>query len=249
MSRTLEAALSIGLPVFPCAPDKRPATLHGFKDATAVPEAIRRFDWRDRLIGVPTGQASNINVLDIDPRNGGGDWYAANQGRLPATRFHRTRSSGLHLLFAARSGLRCSSGKIAPGIDVRADGGYVIWWPAEGLPYQDYPPSGLPEWPEWIIAALTPKPSPEPARSISATSTLVDVKLLGIAKRVESATIGERNTLTFWAACRIPELANAGQIDEQWCADVIITAATRAGLPYLEAKKTVESGLRSARHG
>ena len=121
--------------------------------------------------------------------------------------------------------------------------------PPKSLPYQDYPRTGLPAWPEWIIEALTPKSSPEPARSISATSTLVDAKLLGIAKRVESATIGERNTLTFWAACRIPELASASQIDEQWCADVIITAATRAGLPYLEAKKTVESGLRRARHG
>src|SRR5262245_25561326 len=113
MSTTLEA-LSIGLPVFPCLPDKRPATALGYKDATAGPGAIARFDWRERLIGVPTGRASNINVLDIDPRNGSGDWYAANQGRLPATRIHRTRSSGLHLLFATRSGLRCSSGKIAP---------------------------------------------------------------------------------------------------------------------------------------
>jgi hypothetical protein len=25
--------------------------------------------------------------------------------------------------------LRCSRGRIAPGVDVRADGGYVIWWP------------------------------------------------------------------------------------------------------------------------
>lgn len=30
--------------------------------------------------------------------------------------------------------MRNSTGRIAPGIDVRSSGGYVIWWPAAGLP-------------------------------------------------------------------------------------------------------------------
>jgi hypothetical protein len=35
-----------------------------------------------------------------------------------------------------------------PGIDVRADGGYAIWWPREGLPIEDWP---MCEWPEWLL--------------------------------------------------------------------------------------------------
>jgi hypothetical protein len=35
----------------------------------------------------------------------------------------------LHFFFQHAPGLRCSRGLIAPGVDVRADGGYVIWWP------------------------------------------------------------------------------------------------------------------------
>jgi Bifunctional DNA primase/polymerase, N-terminal len=66
MSRTFEAALSIGLPVFPCLPDKRPATAHGYKDATAGPGAIARFNWRERLIGVPTGRAGVAAFLKLE---------------------------------------------------------------------------------------------------------------------------------------------------------------------------------------
>jgi hypothetical protein len=64
----LQIALGLGLPVFPCLPCKRPATPHGFKDATSDPDCICRFDWHDRLIGVPTGQVSGLAVLDVDKK-------------------------------------------------------------------------------------------------------------------------------------------------------------------------------------
>src|SRR5262249_34811209 len=66
---------------------------------------------------------------------------------LPQTRAHETRR-GLHLLFRHAPGLRCSTGRIAEGIDVRADGGFIIWWPREGLPFEDHP---LCEWPDWLL--------------------------------------------------------------------------------------------------
>src|SRR5262249_16654349 len=97
------------------------------------------------LIGFPTGEASGIDVLDIDPR--GRDWYDQNFDALPTTRAHLTQR-GLHLLFKHADGLRCSAGRIAPGIDVRADGGYAIWWPREGLPVEDHP---ICEWPDWLL--------------------------------------------------------------------------------------------------
>ena len=137
--QALAAALALvdqGLPCFPCAPTKCPATPSGFKDAISTREGLTEL-WRlypGSLVGVPTGEASGLSVLDVDPRNGGGKWFAANRSSLPVTRVHRTRSGGVHLLFRHRAGLRCSAGKIAPGIDVRATGGYVIWWPAAGLP-------------------------------------------------------------------------------------------------------------------
>jgi hypothetical protein len=122
------------LPIFPCLANKKPASRHGFKDATADPAAIREL-WRSHwgpLVGLSTGERSGLDVLDIDLD--GLSWFRRNSGRLPLTRMHETRSGGRHLFFRHRLGLRCSTSKIARGVDVRADGGYVIWWPATSGP-------------------------------------------------------------------------------------------------------------------
>ena len=143
------------LPVFPCwrSPDpklnKRPANAHSFKGATHVdpPRA-----WG--LVGVPTGEATGFDVLDIDPA--GTAWYDQNFDALPATRAHSTQRDGVHLLFRHREGLRGNNdGRIAPGVDVRSAGGYVIWWPRQGLPFEDYP---LSEWPDWLVEAAMKPP-------------------------------------------------------------------------------------------
>ena len=128
------------LPIFPCNLAKEPLTAHGFKDAK------RGAKWKAwPLVGFPTGAKSGFDVLDIDPS--GREWFDANYDALPTTRVHETQR-GLHLLFKHAKGLGCSSGKIAEGIDVRADGGYAIWWPSTGRPIEDAP---ICEWPDWLL--------------------------------------------------------------------------------------------------
>jgi hypothetical protein len=154
----IQAALSLaeefGLPVFPCGADKKPRTTSGFKDASRNIEQIGEwFDLHDDvLVAVPTGKASNLLVVDIDPI--GSNWYAENQGRLGAGRVHKTRR-GHHLLYKMPAAeIRNSAGKLAPGVDVRAEGGYVIWWPAHGLEaIGDL--SDVTEPPAWLIDALS----------------------------------------------------------------------------------------------
>jgi hypothetical protein len=120
------------LPIFPCLANKKPATPRGFKNATTDPAAIAGLWWSHwgPLVGLPTGERSGLDVLDIDLD--GLSWLGRNSGRLPLTRMHETKSGGRHLFFRHRPGLRCSTSKIELGVDVRADGGYVIWWPASG---------------------------------------------------------------------------------------------------------------------
>jgi hypothetical protein len=178
---------------------KLPATPHGFKDASTDP-AILRTLWRDHpgpLVGVATGTINGIDVLDIDQKPEARQWWQDNRHRIPKTRTHRTRSGGLHLLFEHASGVRSSAGRISLGVDVRSDGGCIIWWPAAGFPVLSDAP--IAPWPQWLLAqALPPKP-PE----ISSAAIVSDDKVnRGILAVVAHAREGERNRVLFWAACR-----------------------------------------------
>ena len=82
-----------GIPVFPCNPDKTPATSHGFKDADTNSERIKLFFRRPNLLlGMPTGLGSNIDVIDEDPKNGGD---LNTLGSLPMDVVAQTRSGGV----------------------------------------------------------------------------------------------------------------------------------------------------------
>jgi hypothetical protein len=256
MSKCLSYALDLGLPVFPCwdtpankKTDKTPLTKNGFYDAVTDPAKIREMFTRPCLVGVPTGSVSGVDVLDVDPRNGGREWYEAHKGKLPATRAHRTRSGGLHLLFKHLDGLRCSTSKIAPGIDVRADGGYIIWWPAAGLEFKEYPPAGLPEWPLWLLPSMMSRPvaPPRPYPRQTFENKSMERQIEGLIKTVANAPEGERNSITYWAACRAGELVAAGQMGAGLAIEIITVAAVRSGLPNFEAKKTAESGVTGGR--
>ena len=113
------------------SPGKHPRTEHGLSDATTDPNIIKEWwtRWPDANIGVRTGQISGVVVLDIDPKNGGLESWSELQdihGRVDALTCH-TGGGGLHLYFQApETELKSSAGEIAPGVDTRAEGGYVI---------------------------------------------------------------------------------------------------------------------------
>src|SRR5262249_60033588 len=103
----LDDALQYGLmlrtPVFPCNPDdKRPLTVHGFKDASRDETQVRAWFTRfpDAMIGIPTGEISGVWVLDIDIDpvkgvNGFPLWseLIARNGEVPATHHAARRTS------------------------------------------------------------------------------------------------------------------------------------------------------------
>lgn len=183
-SEPLSTALRLaaqGIPVFPCRPDKRPYTKHGFKDATADQNVIREW-WRlhpDALIGLPTGQASGLVVLDVD-RKPGRDGEATlsalvlNHGKLPDTYEARTPSGGQHIYFSRPAdGLACSNDKLGAGLDIRADGGYVIYPPSQvnGAAYEwvKIPGCGCPPMPQWLLE-LVRQPKTNADQASPATS-------------------------------------------------------------------------------
>jgi hypothetical protein len=110
-----------------------PLAPNGFKDATTDAAVIREW-WRRypaANIGTPT---SWCIVLDADPRHGGDESLAAlarAHGPLPETPEVLTGGGGRHLYFAPPAApLRSSAGGVAPGLDIRGDGGYVLLPPS-----------------------------------------------------------------------------------------------------------------------
>jgi putative DNA primase/helicase len=130
--------------VFPCSPaSKRPLTEHGFKDATRDPEKIRALwkQWPKAAIGMPTGAASGLLVIDVDATSETDALALVEElrkqigGKLPACWMVTTPRGGLHLYYAmpvgAKIGNRAAMIKTTAGqIDVRGDGGYVILPPS-----------------------------------------------------------------------------------------------------------------------
>ena len=169
----LQTALALaeehGIPVFPCKHDKAPLTEHGFKDASRNIEQIAGW-WEkhpEALVGVPTGSASKILVIDVDPD--GAEWHASHIANLGGPRIHHTRR-GRHLLYRMpNEPIKNDSlgKKLGDGIDVRADGGYIIYWPAHGFDVCDGGPEldELPPAPEWVLEKLR-----EPERTSSAAT-------------------------------------------------------------------------------
>jgi hypothetical protein len=193
---------------------------------------------------VRTGDASGIDLLDLDRKHREAtEWWTAHRDSLPATRVHRTRSGGLHLFFQHAPGMRCSASRIAPGVDVRGDGG---WWPIAGLPVPRDAP--LAPWPEWLRIQLF-----SPQRPVALRATVPDRHALArLVRLVAGAREGERNGLTYWAACRAGEMVATGLFDADAAVALITEAATRARLPRVEAERTACSGIRTGgglRHG
>jgi hypothetical protein len=91
--------------------------------------------WPDANLGVVTGAVSGLVVLDVDPRHGGFDSLAvleAVHGPIGPTVGASTGGGGEHLYFRhPQTFVPCRS--IAPGLDVKGDGGLVVCPPSVHL--------------------------------------------------------------------------------------------------------------------
>ena len=115
---------------------KHPMTEHGHNDATTDREQVIEWwtQWPDANIGIATGPASGIFVVDLDVKDGVNGLETLRRleeenGPLPPTLMVRTGSGGRHVIFRLPSNgtaIRNSQGRVGPGIDVRGDGGYIV---------------------------------------------------------------------------------------------------------------------------
>jgi uncharacterized protein len=144
------------------APGKHPRIpwehlMHERATATEVKRWWQR--WPQANLGLVTGELSGLVILDVDPRNGGTASLVAFEeayGALPPTVESETGGGGRHLYFR-HPNRWIQSHPLAPGLDVKADGGLVVAPPsvhASGRTYrwtlgrapEDLPLASLPPW-------------------------------------------------------------------------------------------------------
>jgi Bifunctional DNA primase/polymerase, N-terminal/Primase C terminal 1 (PriCT-1) len=153
--------------------DKRPLVRwEEFQYRRASVEQVRAWfsDWPEAGVGIVTGSLSGLVVLDIDFRHDGEtslERLQQQHARLPATLECRSGGGGRHLYFAHPGGLVRNQVGLAPGVDLRGDGGYVVAPPslhASGRRYawvEDRTPDNLPlaALPEWVLRQANDEPA------------------------------------------------------------------------------------------
>lgn len=231
---------------------------HGVHDATTDPAAVRAlFAAAPRATGygIACGRAPHRLIgidLDVDPAYGSDAAGSLRQLALqhlftiPPTVTVLTPSGGRHLWLTgpADAAVPNSAGRLAPGIDIRGSGGYLVG-PGSVTAHGRYRLAPG-------TAHLTPAPCPRallrlltrPRRTTAPSagpgaSRPPGRQGEGLVQFVLAAHAGQRNTRLFWAACRAYEHGFGDAL-----VDALTAAAVRTGLPEHEARATIASAAR-----
>jgi len=148
---------------------KHPRLNDWVEQATANTDTVLKWagQWPAANLGVATGKASGFFVLDIDGERGAKslEELTAKNGPLPHTVQATTGSGGTHFLFTMPDfPVANSASRIAPGLDVRGDGGQIVVAPsrsAKGAYFWVHAPwnSEIAPAPAWLLELLRPRAS------------------------------------------------------------------------------------------
>ncbi|WP_338698263.1 bifunctional DNA primase/polymerase [Streptomyces sp. Q6] len=224
---------------------------HGVYDATTDPRRIRAlFAAAPRATGygIACGLPPHHLIgVDLDTKSGTDSSASLRELALrhlftiPETVVVATPSGGRHLWLSGPPDVVVpnSAGRLAPGIDIRGAGGYLVG-PGSRTEHGVYstvpgtahlPPAPCPPA---LLRLLTPPP-----RTHHPTPGPPGHHGAGLVQFVLGAHEGQRNTRLFWAACRAYESGLGDTL-----ADALTDAAVRTGLTEREARSTIASAAR-----
>jgi len=154
----------LGYSVFPCAPGgKLPLTRHGFREATTDAATIDAWWGRYPEANVAIATAGLL-VVDVDGPDNPWPQDPEDARDLRQGVVSLTPRGGRHFIFRQPTGRAWTNtaGRIAPKVDTRGNGGYILVPPSVvgGRPYcwseslELAAPEDLPEPPLWLTALL-----------------------------------------------------------------------------------------------
>jgi len=252
--------------VFPLVPGtQRPAVRDWEQRATTDPDRITSC-WHGRgfNIGLATGP-SRLVVVDLDPAKtpaapdgaaGLAALAAARQVTLPATWTVTTPRGGHHLYFTTPPGvrLRNTQSHLAPAIDTRAHGGYVVA-PGSHRPdgaYELLDDTDPAQLPAWLVQALTERPaqalSAPPERACTDPGAYVRAAVAGECDKVRHAPAGRHNAVLCRAAYALGQLVGAGLLEHAVARAELVSAGrfligADCGCTATEVTRVVDAGL------
>ena len=230
--------------------------------STTNPETIKRL-WTqsDRNVAIRTGAASGFWVLDVDGDEGEASLRAleAKHGPLPPTPEAITGGGGRHLLFKYTGPVSNSVRKMAPGLDARGDGGYIVGAPSiheSGRAYAWSVDSvdTLVIAPAWLLELARKKPIAIPTITQRAVATIRPGSSGAYGRAVldrECAALAAmapntgRNSALNTAAFRLAQLVAGGELDRNQVYAGLIDACHRNGLVHDDGLQAVQATIRS----
>jgi hypothetical protein len=206
-SEMLKSALALagaGFQIFPCVYGTKvpPHNSRGFYEATGNAAVIQRWFGGSfkRNLAIRTGAASKCFVVDEDVP-GAIEHMETKYGVLPVTRMARS-ARGYHRYFLHPGvPITNSKSKVAPGIDIKGDAGYVLAPPSlhpEGVFYEWTNNAPIVEAPAWLVELAIRRPVPPSANRLWRTSGVLSV-LAGHLHTVGPRCSGKSSCWHRWA--------------------------------------------------
>jgi hypothetical protein len=233
--------------------------------------------WRGRPqanIGIVTGRASGIWVLDVDPEHDGDGkliQLIVDNGPLPETWTVQTGSQGRHYYFTMPAfDFTTSRGRLPVGLDVRGNRGQVVAPPSHTLkgPYQVLNAAPVVDAPAWLLEMIRPKVSemaapavgdapvwpggfstPEHDRGRGSEYAMAAVGAL--LRELGAAVPGTRNDTAYRVARRLAELVNSpwagldGAMVAAWYMAAAAQADVDGGFTQAEAEDVLNKAIRA----
>jgi hypothetical protein len=231
--------LAQGWSVFPVKErDKIPACAwKRWQNEKADPAKVAQWARTPCNVGIVTGEISGLVVLDLDSyeamriaeeRNGG-----------PFRTVIAKTGKGQHIYFRHPGGMIGNRAALIPGIDLRADGGFVV------APGSTHPNGGQYEWinppgeyelaqmPQWLIDALAEPEKVEPAKveprpirqHIGGDHPYCIKALEGECEAIRKAPNGAQERTLNAAALKMGRYVGGGGLSHQTAANALLSAA------------------------